>query len=101
MSSLLRAVVILLGIVFIAGGAVVFHSGGEAWPVSIYLFVVGALILIGTIFERRYRPKLKSGGDWQATGERFVDPTTGKLTEVRYDPKTGERRYVEDAAPKS
>jgi hypothetical protein len=28
-------------------------------------------------------------------GERFVDPTSGRLTEVRHNPETGERDYVE------
>jgi hydroxymethylpyrimidine pyrophosphatase-like HAD family hydrolase len=31
----------------------------------------------------------------QTTAERFVDPTSGKLLEVRYNPQTGERAYVD------
>ena len=30
----------------------------------------------------------------EATGERFLDPTTGRLMEVRYNPMTGQRDYV-------
>jgi hypothetical protein len=58
---------------------------------------VGIVIILGTLFERwRYtqsgRPLSQR---WQATGERFADPTTGKDMEVFYDPASGERRYVE------
>jgi hypothetical protein len=57
---------------------------------------IGAIVLIGTLFERwRYRrieepPK----GNWQRTGEQFIDPSTGDPVEVMFDPHTGERRYV-------
>ena len=57
---------------------------------------IGVIVLIGTLFERwRYRrieepPK----GDWQRTGEQFIDPSTGDPVEVMFDPRTGERRYV-------
>jgi hypothetical protein len=57
---------------------------------------IGVIVLIGTLFERwRYRqieepPK----GDWQRTGEQFIDPSTGNAVEVMFDPRTGERRYV-------
>jgi len=59
------------------------------------LFVLAALIVIGTVFEGRYRGRRASAkGQWQATGEREVDPETGTILEVWYDPVTGERRYV-------
>jgi hypothetical protein len=49
------------------------------------------------LFERRYRRRkqVPPDGRWQATGERFADPTTGKDVEVFYDPHSGERHYVE------
>jgi len=67
--------------------------------------VVLVLVLLSILFERRYRGRRNaSGAQWQSTGEKFVDPTTGKLTEVRYNPQTGERAYVdvtsEEASPK-
>jgi len=63
------------------------------------LGVVAALVVITLVFERRYRGRKNAGGaQWQATGERFTDPTSGKLIEVRFNPATGERAYVE-AAP--
>jgi hypothetical protein len=60
-------------------------------------FTAGAILLLGTLFERwRYKNRNASvEGDWQRTGERFVDPQTGKEVEVLYDPKSGERRYQE------
>ena len=47
-----------------------------------------------TLEARRYRGRA-GPGRWQPTSERFVDPSTGRLTEVQYDPSTGERRYVD------
>jgi len=63
---------------------------------GIQCLILGALVLIGSVFERRYRNnQTPSGSDWQATGERFLDPTSGKDVEVLYNPRSGERRYVE------
>jgi hypothetical protein len=58
--------------------------------------VFGALLTLGTVFERwRYKPAKTAGAArGSATGERFVDPETGALTEVYYDAATGERSYV-------
>ena len=58
---------------------------------------IGIVIVLGTLFERwRYtQSPHPPSGRWQATGERFADPTTGKDMEVFYDPASGERRYVE------
>jgi len=66
-------------------------------PGGIQLLVGGAIVLIGTLFERwRYRNRnATSRGNWQATGERFIDPETGREVEVLYDPDSGERRYRE------
>ncbi len=69
------------------------------------LFVIwsvfeAAVLLAALFFERwRYRPRIdRSKGRWQRTGERFVDPSTGRTTEVLYNPDTGERDYV-DVSP--
>jgi hypothetical protein len=62
------------------------------------LFALGAAALfVGLLIERwRYKPltEPRPGPDWQATEERFVDPETGKLVTVYFNPATGERRYV-------
>jgi hypothetical protein len=57
------------------------------------------LILLGTAFERwRYRPEAgRAGAGWEPTGERFEDPQTGKTVRVFYDPRSGERHYVNDS----
>lgn len=34
------------------------------------------------------------GADWRATGERFLDPTSGEMLEVWQSPRNGERAYV-------
>lgn len=63
-----------------------------------YLVLGGLVLLTSILFERRgYRPRVDRGrGRWQATGERFVDPASGERVEVRFNPETGERDYVED-----
>ena len=60
------------------------------------LLVSGAIVLVGTLFERwRYRRiESPTNGRWQQTDERFIDPSTGEPVEVMFDPHTGERRYV-------
>lgn len=67
-----------------------------AWGIALYLAFYGLLLIAGILFERsHYRPPVdERHGPWQGTGERFVDPTTGQLMEVRFNPATGERDYV-------
>jgi len=68
-----------------------------AFPAGGALAGVAAVFLIGLAIERwRYKPLAERppGPDWQATGERFVDPETGKLVAVYFHPATGERRYI-------
>ena len=76
----------------VCGLAVAAAGGGPG------LLIVGAVVLASVLAERSYalsrsRPL---GGDWQATDERFVDPETGSLVTVWYNPVSGERRYVPD-----
>jgi hypothetical protein len=59
------------------------------------LLIIGVLVVLSLFFEGRYRAPQSTTGPWQATGEKFIDPGTGKLVEVDYDPQTGERRYRE------
>jgi len=61
------------------------------------MLAIGVTVLLGTLFERwRYRDIEKpSNGNWQRTGEKFLDPSTGDPVEVMFDPRTGERRYVD------
>lgn len=89
---MLRALVVAIGVACIIGA---FFMANRLWFVALELGVFGGLILIGTFFEGRYRTRRATGSGWQTTAERFVDPTSGKLVEVRYNPQTGERAYVD------
>jgi hypothetical protein len=91
---MIRAIVVGIGIVCILAAALIVTRGHAIWPPAVYLACLGILIIVTTFFEQRYRGVKPGAGSWQATGERFIDPTTGRLTEVRYDPKTGERAYL-------
>jgi hypothetical protein len=82
--------------------------GGGAWLAGsrefMPLFAWGSLVLLALLMERwRYRPKASVAAradaqNWQATGERFVDPDSGRLMQVYFHAKTGERRYEDVAA---
>ena len=67
---------------------------------SVVAFWVGfwsLLVIVGVAIERwRYKSLADRppGPNWVETGERFVDPETGKLVAVYHHPGTGERRYV-------
>ena len=78
----------VLALVLAALGVV----GGAIW-----VAVWSAVLILAALFERwRYKPlaDARPGPDWQDTGERFVDPETGKLVTVYFHPRTGERRYI-------
>ena len=71
------------------------------WRVAavIPLAVWGAIFAGGVLVERwRYQVLTdnRPGRDWRATPERFVDPESGRLVTVFFNPATGERRYVVD-----
>jgi hypothetical protein len=90
----LKRLIIGYGIVAVVG-AVVLATLGVGSPIALYLFVNGVIVIAALLFERgRYRPRVTESGPWQDTAERFVDPTTGQLMQVRYNPQTGARDYV-------
>ena len=90
---MLRRFVIALGVAGLLAGIVCLAF--RLYIPAIYLFIEGGVVIIAVLFEPwRYLPKVnRNKGRWQATGERFVDPTSGKLVEVFYNPETGERDY--------
>jgi hypothetical protein len=96
---MLRTVVIAAAAILTCVGVGLIACGihGLGWQA----LAIGVIVLIGTLFERwRYRhieepPK----GDWQRTGEQFIDVSTGNPVEVMFDPRTGERRYVSPHCP--
>jgi hypothetical protein len=91
---MLRTVVIAAAAILACGGAALIACGvhSPGWQA----LVTGVIVLIGTLFERgRYRRiEEPLNGQWQRTGEQFIDPSTGNPVEVMFDPGTGERRYV-------
>ena len=94
---MLRIAVIALGVLYLAIALVMVLVHVDAPGLIIYLVVCGLLIAGGVVFERsRYKPQVRRDvGGWQDTGERSVDPATGRITKVMYNPTTGERDYVE------
>jgi hypothetical protein len=92
---MLRTAVLLFGCLVLLLGAVLCSFGAGFGGIQTLIF--GAVFILGTLFERwRYNNKnVPLDADWQATGERFVDPESGKTMEVFYDPRSGERQYRE------
>lgn len=93
---MLRILLVIIGAAAVVAG-LFFIAGGGDTAAGIYLIIMGAILVVALLIERRgYRPTVdRSSGHWEATGERFVDPTSGHLIEVRYNPETGERDYVD------
>jgi len=90
----LRAALYVVGGLFTVCGVYLAAAGLFA---AVWLTGVGLILIAALAIERwRYRglSAPRPGPDWQATGERFVDPETGKLVAVYFHPRTGERRYV-------
>jgi hypothetical protein len=61
--------------------------------------IFGAIVIVFAIagyfiWDRRYRGDAQ--GSFKPTGEIFKDPTSGKMTRVYEDPKTGRRQYREE-----
>jgi hypothetical protein len=91
---MLRKLILAYGIVAVIG-AVALAAAGILTGLVFYLFVNGVIVVAALLLERgRYRPPVDAGGRWQETGERFIDPSTGQLMKVRYNPQTGARDYV-------
>ena len=116
MSAVVRAGLFALGVIGILGGLVMIISGPATVISGLWLFVIGAVLVLVPLVERnRYRsaaseqgglPPGPGGGEavdaaleprFQATDEQFIDPTTGVTMQVLVDPRTGERRYVAKA----
>lgn len=91
---MLRKAILIYGVLAIVG-AVALAAAGVLVGLVFYLFINGVIVIAALLFERgRYQPKATPGGRWEETGERFVDPSSGQLMKVRYNPQTGARDYV-------
>jgi hypothetical protein len=92
---MLRTVVQVIGVVLALIGAWLIIAGtGTGWQALIF-----GLVLFAAVRFERWRIKPSPSGsahEWQATGERFEDPGTGRTVQVEYNPATGERRYRSD-----
>jgi hypothetical protein len=87
---------IVLGIALLLAVAGLWLLCLRVWSPGLQLLIAGALIFVGTAFERwRYRTGAgPRHARWQQTAEKFADPISGEEMDVQYDPVSGERRYV-------
>ena len=95
-----RIIVGALGIAALVGAALTVARGGPL-PLTLWLVVIGLVLTLGTLFERSRYKKIAPrapGSGWVATGERFVDPASGRLVDVHFRPDTGQRAYVDAGA---
>jgi hypothetical protein len=91
----MRAVLAVIGGVLAAAALAL--AVVRCFPPAALLALWAAVLLVGLLIERwRYKrlSTVPPGSDWQRTDERFVDPETGKLVTVYFQPTTGERRYI-------
>ena len=97
---MLRRALMILGSPAIVAGVLLLAAGAPV-PAGIYLIGIGLILTLALLFERRrYRPRVnRAAGRWEKTDERFIDPTSGHVIEVRYNPETGERDYVDVGTP--
>jgi hypothetical protein len=94
-SGVLRAALAAAGLALVAAAAVLAEAGcaALAWRAGVF----GVVLAFAGLVERwRYKrlAATRPGSGWIVTGERFVDPESGKLVTVYCHPPSGERRYV-------
>ena len=93
MSANARLFLLIIGGILLLAGLASVAAGAPFVP----LFIIGALVLAGTLFDLGYRGaagrRAAKGGLWQRTGEREVNTLTGVAEEVWFDPASGARRY--------
>lgn len=89
-----RTVVIFCALLLVAGAVLGAILHPRYWFICAEGGLFGALVVVGLFFDR-YRKAVRSNAHWEKTGERFRDPVSGRMVEVRYNPSTGERDYRE------
>jgi hypothetical protein len=112
-SVLVRAALVVLGLIGMAVGLAIILRLPEAAIIGLQLVAAGAVLVVAVVIERtRYRSDAADrtnatpgpgGGEpadaqiegrFRATSEVFIDPSTGHRMRVLIDPATGDRRYV-------
>jgi hypothetical protein len=87
----------------VIAGALIFICGLALWMWGggLFMMICGLVVAATAILEPAYGRLVQrpAGHDWRATDEKFIDPETGLLVTVWYDPVTGDRRYVSDERP--
>jgi len=116
MSAIVRGGLVVIGVLLMLVGLGLIAGVPCIGPVpGLELVGFGAFLVVVVAIERqRYRSAAAEptnatpgpgGGEpagtrleprFQATGEAFIDPTTGVRMRVAVDPATGERRYLQD-----
>jgi hypothetical protein len=92
---MLRLAVLVIGVTLLMIGVVIANLDSPL-PAGWFL-IAGGLITGGTLLERVFYKPLHPtapGVGWTKTGERFVDPDSGKTVDVFFNPASGERQYV-------
>jgi hypothetical protein len=112
MGAFIRAGLVVVGVLLMLVGLAVIVALPFGAFVGLQLVGFGAFLVVIVAIERsRYRSDAAErsnaspgpgGGEpsgsldarFRATGEVFIDPTTGHRMRVLVDPASGERRYV-------
>ena len=113
MSTFVRGVIVVFGLLVMLGGLASIVVAAGADGAGLWAVAFGAFLVVVPLVEReRYRSEAAErsreghgpgGGEqpgdaiesrFQPTSEVFVDPTTGHRMRVLVDPRTGERRYI-------
>ena len=87
----------VVGALLLLTAAIALLVGGTLALFLPQLIIGGLFLITALAIERwRYKPVRSDRPDsrWTDTGERFVDPETGVLTAVYFDPENGERHYL-------
>lgn len=87
----------VIGALLLLIAAIALLVGGTLALFLPQLVIGGLFLIVGLAIERwRYKPVSANRPDprWTDTGERFVDPETGLMTAVYFDPASGERHYL-------
>ena len=93
---MLRRILIVIGVLLLLGAVVLVLT--HQYFLLPHAIILGLMLSAGIVWERWQYKKPRTGGPdpgWRATGERFVDPASGKTVEVYFDPRSGESHYVE------